>query len=1028
MARILPFIFCFLMFHSMGQKEIKVPEGYLSKTFTRDDELAYNHVLGIAQDQTGFLWIATWDGLSRYDGYDFRNYYHKPGDSTSLPYFVVNDVMADKLNNVWLFPYIKYNRRNDNFERFYIPGIQDSLRKGFLLSADKKVFWILIPSIRKWLKYEVEKKHFSSVRVTDEDGSDLNDFWNEFPDVKVDNKGDFWFLKWSPEYYGLMKAIWKNDSTILLKRIHPLKVDPVKSVIIRGYSDYSEFLQSESGTTWMFSRLGIHTLDTLSNQFKIYTGPIIPREFRGKPYCVWYDEDLNAHVVDPGKNRYVILPAAPGTFFQTVFVDSSHSIWYGTLNESRTNMGLTRLTETPAYFHHYLTGINEQGNLNPIFAITKDQDGDIWAGTRGIGYIYRIRADGRVIRISFSDLFPGREAPRARTIISDSTGIWIGCTENTIVHYDKKTRKSRKWILSLTDSTGMEKDMGIHNIVKAGNEIMISGSGIFRFNPVTGNVHQEFTYLPVNFAFSFIRDRNDGYLAGMISNTVIRLDSQFKETGRFKMDRDPSFVEHVCQGDSNDIWIALMNSGLGHIYPESGKTELLTTANGLSNNTAYSILKDKKGYLWISTNQGLSRFNPHTRHFRNFGKEEGLLIDEFNSDAWYQAPDGEMFFGGVGGLISFYPDSIDESGPPPEAAPLVITEFKVSGKVRTFDKAVYDLDSLALQKGDNNFQVTFACLNFAYAYKIEYRYRLAGADKEWTYTDHRNRQINYTNLAPGNYLLNIEATNPNGEWASHISLYIRIPFLYFQTWWFKMLVILLIVTLLWLLVSLYIRQIRLKAAQKQDELALESIRGQMNPHFIYNSLNSINYFILRNDKFHANQYIADFSRLIRSILSNMTEEYVPFEQELQSIRDYLKLEHLRFGDKFEYTMESQTEEMDDEMRIMPGMVQTFIENAIWHGIRNLEGRKGFIKVLFLQPKDKGYIRCCIEDTGVGRKLAAQYRNDLPGKKSRGIGIVVERLKLVNKLRGSDYRVFMEDLFPDNEETGTRVTIDIPVKV
>ena len=231
-----------------------------------------------------------------------------------------------------------------------------------------------------------------------------------------------------------------------------------------------------------------------------------------------------------------------------------------------------------------------------------------------------------------------------------------------------------------------------------------------------------------------------------------------------------------------------------------------------------------------------------------------------------------------------------------------------------------------------------------------------------------------------------------------------------------------------MMVILYIRQIRLKAAQKQDELALESIRGQMNPHFIYNSLNSINYFILRNDKLHANQYIADFSRLIRNILSNMTEEYVPFDQELQSIRDYLKLEHLRFGDKFEYTMESQTEEMDDEIRVMPGMVQTFIENAIWHGIRNLEGRKGFIKVLFLQPTEKGYIRCIIEDTGVGRKLAAQYRNDLPGKKSRGIGIVAERLKLVNKLRGSDYQVIMEDLFPEKEETGTRVTIDIPVKV
>jgi hypothetical protein len=470
-----------------------------------------------------------------------------------------------------------------------------------------------------------------------------------------------------------------------------------------------------------------------------------------------------------------------------------------------------------------------------------------------------------------------------------------------------------------------------------------------------------------------------------------------------------------------------MGGGLGHAYTRTGKTEFFTTADGLSNNTTYSIVKDEKGFLWISTNQGIARFNPATRKFRNFGRNDGLKIEEFDSDAFLQTLEGEIYFGGINGIVHFHPDSIYEKEKSAAIAPLVITRFQVSGIERRFIRAVYDLDSLELRKGDNNFQVGFACINFPFAEQIKYRYRLQGTGDDWTITDHRNRQINYTNLLPGNYTLEIEATNPEGEWASHKSLYIRIPFRYYETWWFRIVVIFFLLSLMTLVVLLIIRQIRLKALQKQDELALENIRKQMNPHFIYNSLNSINYFIMKNDRVSANSYIADFSRLIRSILTNMSDDFVPLERELQSISDYLKLEHLRFGDRFDYHLDSGQLEEAFDLEIMPGMVQPFIENAIWHGIRNLEGRKGTILVWFEIPEKKGFIRCRVEDTGVGRKLAASFRNELPGRKSRGVGIVAERLKLVNNMRNTGYSIVVEDFFSDREETGTRVTVDIPVK-
>jgi LytS/YehU family sensor histidine kinase len=225
----------------------------------------------------------------------------------------------------------------------------------------------------------------------------------------------------------------------------------------------------------------------------------------------------------------------------------------------------------------------------------------------------------------------------------------------------------------------------------------------------------------------------------------------------------------------------------------------------------------------------------------------------------------------------------------------------------------------------------------------------------------------------------------------------------------------------------YVRQIKSRARQVNDQLRLESLRSQMNPHFIFNSLNSINYFISKEDKLSANHYIADFSRLIRSILDNLSSDYIPFDNELESLHDYMKLEYLRFGDKFNYSIKSEILIKSNEFSIVPGLVQPFIENAIWHGVRGLEHRAGFIGIEFIKV-NPAKIQCIIEDDGIGRKMADLLRNNLPGHKSHGIGIVQERLRIINKLTKNKYQIKIEDLYPDKSDTGTRVTIDIPVKI
>jgi LytS/YehU family sensor histidine kinase len=167
--------------------------------------------------------------------------------------------------------------------------------------------------------------------------------------------------------------------------------------------------------------------------------------------------------------------------------------------------------------------------------------------------------------------------------------------------------------------------------------------------------------------------------------------------------------------------------------------------------------------------------------------------------------------------------------------------------------------------------------------------------------------------------------------------------------------------------------------------------------------------------------------LIRSILNNLSKEYIPFEKEVESLHDYLKLEHLRFSDKFNYTVKYDALGDLPDILVFPGMVQPFVENAIWHGVRGLEERIGFIRIEFL-PHDEHSVQCIVEDDGVGRKLAGIFNNNVTGKKSRGIGIVLERLRIVNEMGKNNFKITIEDIYPEKEETGTRVIIDIPMKI
>lgn len=997
---------------------------YSAKKFSTENGLTYNRIQNITQDKNGFLWIATWDGINRYDGHEFRNYYHRPDDSTSFPYFPVDKLLVDSKNNIWILctfrPVFKYNRANDNFEKFNTPWNQN-ITDIYLDGKDN--IWFV--NSQNLYRYTPDTESIKKFNIMDGE-SHIPARPGDFSQLSIDNRNQLWFFDYTPNGFKISKGNFVNDSLVQIFPLNtPIYPDPA-TFPTRHYLGNFDVHVTDNNETWLFSIFGLFLLDTVLKAFIPKNKIENPSSFSGESAFSWIDIHTGLYRFNPRERETDSIPNQPGSWYETMFSDVNGNIWAGTVSGIHSNTGLFRYTAINENLKHFMTGLNEQGDKNLVFPILKDKSGNIWVGTRRSDYLTKIRPDQSVEKIHYLKGFKGKNHPKVRSMVQDSSGIWLGCTENYILHYDNKSRKFSVLNDVPLFVNGKPSPLNIHNITKKNDQLIFSGwEGIYSFSLKTGEIRVEFSTEVKGSVFSMTMDQENNLWLGTQNNIIVRLDPDFKKTGEFQIGNGTNLVEHICMGDNNDLWIALMGGGLGHLDCKTGKTEIFTTADGLSNNTLYSILKDRLGNLWISTNKGLTLFNPNTKTFRNINEKNGLLIEEFNSDAFFNSPDGELFFGGVGGMVSFYPDSMYQTPNEYVENPVLITEIKVSGTDRRFHKAIYELDTIPLQKGENNIQLTFVAIDFKNADITKYRYRMVEESEDWTETSFRNRNVNYTNLGPGEYHFEIQSTNPTGGWNSLKRIVIQIPFYYYQTRLFRIGLFALFSSILIFMVYLLFRQLKLQEAQKQNDLKLESLRGQMNPHFIFNALNSVNYFISNNDKISANSYISDFSRLIRSVLNNLSHDYIPLEQEIESIRDYLGLEHLRFSDKFDFELTVEVDETD-QIKVSPGLVQPFIENAIWHGVRGLEDRKGFISVSFSKVNED-ILRCKVEDDGIGRKQAEQNKNVFPGKKSRGIGIVRERLRILSEIKKTSLNLIIEDITPEKPDTGTRVILDIPVQ-
>ncbi|MFO8054381.1 MAG: histidine kinase, partial [Bacteroidales bacterium] len=484
-------------------------------------------------------------------------------------------------------------------------------------------------------------------------------------------------------------------------------------------------------------------------------------------------------------------------------------------------------------------------------------------------------------------------------------------------------------------------------------------------------------------------------------------------------------VFSITQDAEGVYWIGTMGGGLNSMDPNTGKFSHYVQADGLANNVVYDVIPDRLGYLWMNTNKGLSRFSPRTETFINYDINDGVQSYEFNMGAALKSSQGMLLFGGMNGFNAFYPLEVIENQLIPE---LVITKINIYNK--ELPGTYHNGDTLILSHTDNFLSIEFAALDYSNPVKNQYKYKLDDISTEWMHTTADKNVAEFTGLSPGKYVFRLKGTNSDGLWNDKgLEMLIIVKPAWYQTKLFQYgSSSLLLIVVSWF-AGFRIRQIRKKQQVQNQlfELEKKALRLQMNPHFIFNTLNSIQSYILQKDNTAAVSYLNQFSKMIRQVLYNSDKSFVLLSDEISLLKSYIELERLRFDSVFDFFVHVDPALDEDFISIPPMLIQPHVENAILHGLLPLKTRKGKLNISFIE-QSSNMIKCVVEDNGIGRKAAQEIKDKARNKyKSRGISITKERLQRINKFFDGTLSVQIQDKFDDNGNAeGTRVILVIPV--
>lgn len=795
-----------------------------------DKGLSQSSVTSIIQDTTGFIWFGTYDGLDRYDGYNFKIFKTDNNSSGTISHNYVRVMCLDYSGRLWIGTMggglNLFNDKTETFVSFCnTPEDTNSISSNLisaLICDSKGNLWI-----GTWggglnrlnLKEDINSNPVFK-RYTYSDFGALSEDWNRISSLYEDRHGNIWIG--SP--YGLTKFnIDSNEIKIFRSRQND--ITSISSNII------SSMCEDKYGNLW------VSTWDKGINRFNAETATFSQFLFaNGGPAGPNYNRIMNLYKDKSGelwvgtwgngldkislKNndiKFIHYNSEryknTGDFVFSIFEDKAGVLWVGSDWQ-----GISKYDRGKLDFVHFEPEANKNSlNHSTVFPFLKDRYGNIWIGTRngGINVFNRKNNSFRYYMHNPSDPYSLLHNG-VRALYDDHKGsIWIG-TGNGLDRYDYSTNKFIHYYIN-----GLNPIVYIiYSICEDNKGNLWIGTytrGVFKLNPdkelIENYIHNPDD--PNSIGGNLIRcvfKDSKGLLWFASENNGISVYNS--DTDRFSSYKNnPEDINSVStnrivtifEDNEGNMWFGTGNGLNRLIKGKDGKTDIFkyyTMKDGLPSNTVHGILEDESGNLWISTTNGISKFNPSTEVFKNFNIDDGLQGKEFNpNSAFKDDATGEFYFGGVNGFNIFHPDSIHENLIIPN---VVITDFKIANKSVSIgkiddnsfklEKSIIHTNEISLSYKENVFTIEFAALHFNSPTANHYQYKLENFNDSWIAANYNQRSVTYTNLNPGHYIFHVKASNNDGIWnETGKSLQINIIPPFWQTLWFRIMMVAIII-------------------------------------------------------------------------------------------------------------------------------------------------------------------------------------------------------------------------------------------
>jgi two-component system sensor histidine kinase ChiS len=764
-------IICIVLFLHMN---LDAQENALRFTRITDEEgLSQSTVRCILQDRKGFMWFGTQKGLNRYDGYEFKVYRSDTKDPTTVSDYFIMCMYEDSQGNLWIGTkgggLNKFDPGEERFEHYELGG---KIEITAIYEDKSSILWIA-PKGGGLQYFDREGKNFHPYLLSEKNSkTSVNDVNTIFEDKEG--------VLWIGTENGLYKVDRRNQTHsgyFIKKKISAICEDGPGILWIGTTGDGLFQWNFKNGNTTIYKKEDKDPKRRISDNN-------IQCIYKDDDNVLWVGTRNGLNKIDQKNGRIFFHKSSPYDILslsdddiRCISRDDSGIYWFGTGNR-----GISIYDKKVQKFKYY-----SNKTVNGLY---EDKKGYIWISIFNGGLNRLDRKTGEyTYYLRDKDI---------QCMKADKYGkIWIGTTNEGLIEFDPDTGKIIAPYKNI-GSLGHNYVMVIYESPKGDLWIGTNGGGISKFDR-TKRIFTSCNSGLSNYKTRAIFEDNTGVLwVGTYGGGLNRLKPGEKEFSSYPRDNEigsslsDDRVKTIYQDSQKRLWIGTEGGGLNHFIDQENKKFLSYGVNeGLPDDTICGILEDKKGNLWMSTNRGISMFNPDTKKFKNYDTKDGLQGNEFSTGAYFKnVESGEMFFGGANGFNSFLPEEIKDDEYVP---PVVITDFLINNKPVSLQrvdtrsplkKSILDTDSLTLSYRDSFFSFDFAALHYINPRKNQYRYKLEGWDKEWFQTDAKNRRATYTNLPAGEYIFKVLGSNKDGVWSEkEASIKLKILPPPWKTWW-----------------------------------------------------------------------------------------------------------------------------------------------------------------------------------------------------------------------------------------------------